>query len=42
MDQYIVKGGYPLRGRVNVGGAKNAALPIFVTLDSIMTVVHEL
>ncbi len=35
MDQYVVKGGYPLHGRVNVGGAKNAALPILAA--AIMT-----
>lgn len=28
MDMFVVRGGRPLRGRVNVSGAKNAALPI--------------
>ena len=28
MDMLVVRGGQPLRGRVTVGGAKNAALPI--------------
>ena len=25
MEQYVVKGGVPLRGKVSIGGAKNAA-----------------
>lgn len=28
MDMFVVRGGKPLKGRVRVGGAKNAALPI--------------
>lgn len=28
MDQLVIKGGRPLRGRVQVSGAKNAALPL--------------
>ncbi len=28
MDQIIIEGGYPLRGEVNISGAKNSALPI--------------
>ena len=28
MDQYIIKGGKPLQGEVNISGAKNAALGI--------------
>lgn len=28
MDQYVIKGGNPLEGSVNIGGAKNAALAI--------------
>lgn len=28
MDMFVVRGGKPLQGRVRVGGAKNAALPI--------------
>lgn len=29
MEQYIIKGGNPLVGEVVIGGAKNAALPVF-------------
>ena len=28
MEQYAIKGGNPLVGEVEIGGAKNAALPI--------------
>ena len=28
MEQYVIKGGNPLYGEVEIGGAKNAALPI--------------
>ena len=28
MERYIIKGGYRLTGEVEVGGFKNAALPI--------------
>ncbi len=35
MDQYAVKGGTPLVGEVEIGGAKNAALAILAA--SIMT-----
>ncbi len=35
MDQYVIKGGMPLNGEVEIGGAKNAALPILAA--SIMT-----
>ena len=35
MEQYIIKGGTPLRGDVEIGGAKNAALGILAA--SIMT-----
>lgn len=35
MEQYIMKGGNPLRGEVNISGAKNAALGILAA--SIMT-----
>ena len=28
MEQYVIKGGHPLRGEVEIGGAKNAALAI--------------
>ncbi len=35
MEQYVIKGGNPLVGDVEIGGAKNAALPILAA--SIMT-----
>ena len=35
MEQYIIKGGCPLHGEVEIGGAKNAALGILAA--SIMT-----
>ena len=35
MEQYIIKGGNPLVGEVEIGGAKNAALAILAT--AIMT-----
>lgn len=35
MEQYVVKGGVPLRGEVSIGGAKNAALGILAA--AIMT-----
>jgi len=35
MEQYIIKGGAPLVGEVEIGGAKNAALPILAA--AIMT-----
>ena len=35
MEQYAIKGGNPLVGEVEIGGAKNAALPILAA--SIMT-----
>ena len=35
MEQYVVKGGVPLRGKVSIGGAKNAALGILAA--AIMT-----
>ena len=31
MEQYIIKGGNPLVGEVEIGGAKNAALAILAT-----------
>jgi len=27
MDRLVIQGGHPLRGRIRVSGAKNAALP---------------
>ena len=35
MDQYIIKGGNPLVGEIEIGGAKNAALGILAA--AIMT-----
>jgi len=35
MEQYVIKGGQPLKGEVSIGGAKNAALGILAA--SIMT-----
>ena len=35
MEQYVIKGGVPLRGEVSIGGAKNAALGILAA--AIMT-----
>ena len=35
MEQYVIKGGNPLYGEVEIGGAKNAALPILAA--AIMT-----
>src|SRR5699024_11451368 len=35
MEQYVIKGGNPLVGEVEIGGAKNAALAILFT--AIMT-----
>ena len=36
MEQYVIKGGNPLVGEVEIGGAKNAALAILAA--AIMTV----
>lgn len=41
MEQYVIKGGRPLRGEVSIGGAKNAALAILsaaVMADETVTV----
>ena len=41
MDQYVIKGGVPLKGAVEIGGAKNAALPILaaaVMADETVTI----
>ncbi|MEE8541169.1 MAG: UDP-N-acetylglucosamine 1-carboxyvinyltransferase [Desulfobacterales bacterium] len=35
MDKIIVQGGHPLKGEVEIGGAKNAALPVLIA--SILT-----
>ena len=48
MDQYVIKGGSPLVGEVEIGGAKNAALAILaaavmtdetVTIDNLPNVM---
>jgi len=31
MDKIVIQGGHPLKGEVNISGAKNAALPILVS-----------
>ena len=31
MEQYVIRGGNPLVGEVEIGGAKNAALAILAT-----------
>jgi len=31
MDKLIINGGVPLRGEINISGAKNAALPILAS-----------
>ena len=33
MEQYIIKGGIPLNGEVEIGGAKNAALAILAAAN---------
>ena len=41
MEQYVIKGGTPLYGEVEIGGAKNAALPILaaaVMTDETVTI----
>ncbi|MCD8109865.1 MAG: UDP-N-acetylglucosamine 1-carboxyvinyltransferase [Clostridiales bacterium] len=41
MDQYVIKGGNPLHGEVEIGGAKNAALAILaaaVMADEVVTI----
>ena len=34
MEQYVIKGGNPLYGEVEIGGAKNAALAILAAVWS--------
>ena len=34
MEQYVIKGGNPLYGEVEIGGAKNAALAILAHMWS--------
>ncbi|MCX7716390.1 MAG: UDP-N-acetylglucosamine 1-carboxyvinyltransferase [Endomicrobia bacterium] len=31
MEKYIIEGGYPLKGKIEISGAKNAALPIIIS-----------
>ena len=40
MEQYIIKGGNPLVGEVEIGGAKNAALPIIAAALMSEETVH--
>ena len=45
MEQYVVKGGVPLRGEVSIGGAKNAALGILaaaIMMDETVTILEPL
>ena len=37
MEQYVIKGGNPLVGEVEIGGAKNAALPPVTTTSTVHT-----
>ena len=40
MDKFLVRGGNPLRGKIEIGGAKNSALPcLAATLLSSETVI---
>lgn len=41
MDKFIIEGGTPLRGTINISGSKNAALPIIagaLLADSVVTI----
>ena len=40
MEQYIIKGGHPLVGEVEIGGAKNAALAILAAAIMTDETVH--
>ncbi|MDO4262420.1 MAG: UDP-N-acetylglucosamine 1-carboxyvinyltransferase [Eubacteriales bacterium] len=40
MEQYIIKGGIPLNGEVEIGGAKNAALAILAAASMTDETVH--
>ncbi|MDR0963604.1 MAG: UDP-N-acetylglucosamine 1-carboxyvinyltransferase, partial [Clostridium sp.] len=40
MEQYVIKGGNPLVGEVEIGGAKNAALPILAASMMTNETVH--
>lgn len=44
MERIVIAGGHPLRGRVRIGGAKNAALPIIgaTLLTAERCVIHDL
>ena len=37
-NQYIIKGGTPLKGEVTIGGAKNAALGAAIMTDETVTI----
>ena len=41
MEQYIIKGGHPLVGEVEIAGAKNAALGILAAAIIVFTVVRN-
>ena len=45
MEQYIIKGGVPLKGEVEISGAKNAALAILaaaiMTEDTVKVTITE-
>ena len=45
MEQYIIKGGNPLVGEVEIGGAKNAALAILaaaIMTDETVTIIFRM
>ena len=37
MEQYVIKGGNPLNGEVEIGGAKNAALAILARMKRLQS-----
>ena len=39
MDRFCIKGGVPLRGSVDISGAKNAVLPIMGVMMFIRTLI---
>ena len=42
MEEYVIKGGNPLVGDVEIAGAKNAALPVFAaaTMTDELYLIH--
>lgn len=46
MEQYIIKGGNPLVGEVEIGGAKNAALAILaaaiMTDETVLSIIFRM